>query len=124
MGTAFHSAARGALALWLPLLTNAALAAGCITLFGQAVGWNAAARGVYPPWLGNGLPFLQFVALAYLVDRSFRLLTRTIVPPPPPGFTLDSATCGWTIPYRWILAALVAIVSVTAIINRSPRKPN
>lgn len=55
-----------------PLLLNAALGIASDVLLGDWIGWTAPARDAWPAWLGNGLPFVQFMALAFLVDRTLR----------------------------------------------------
>lgn len=64
--------------LILPLLLNAALGTASHFLFASWVGWTGADRGDFPRWVGDGLPFLQFMALAFLVDRAMRTLLEGI----------------------------------------------
>lgn len=58
--------------LVLPILTNAALGTACHFLFQSWIGWTGSGRANYPAWIGNGIPFLQFMAVAFLVDRTVR----------------------------------------------------
>ncbi|MFO1424518.1 MAG: mechanosensitive ion channel family protein [Candidatus Competibacteraceae bacterium] len=60
--------------LW-PLTINAMAAAVCAALFGSAVGWNSVTRTGYSPWIGNGLPFLQILAMAFLANRLLHVVT-------------------------------------------------
>lgn len=62
--------------LILPLLLNAGLGTANHFLFGSWVGWTATLRDDFPRWIGDGLPFLQFMALAFLVDRALRTLVE------------------------------------------------
>lgn len=62
--------------LVLPLLLNAALGTASHFLFASWVGWRAPARDAFPHWLGDGLPFIQFMAVAFLADRAVRTLAE------------------------------------------------
>lgn len=58
--------------LILPVLVNVALAVAASLVLQSWIGWHGPARGEYPTWIGNGLPFLQFMGIAFLVDRLLR----------------------------------------------------
>lgn len=58
--------------LLLAILLSAALGTASHFLFGSWVGWAANTRGNFPRWLGDGLPFIQFMAVAFLADRAIR----------------------------------------------------
>ena len=58
--------------LILPFATNALAGVLSIALFGVFLGWTATTRTDYPGWIGNGLPFVQFMTVAFLVNRVFR----------------------------------------------------
>lgn len=64
--------------LILPFFINAVAGALCIALFGVFLGWTATTRANYPAWIGNGLPFVQFMAVAFLVNRLFRSVAERL----------------------------------------------
>jgi small-conductance mechanosensitive channel/CRP-like cAMP-binding protein len=67
--------------LALPLGLNLAIAGTCNVLLGAPLGWLAPGRSDYPSWIGNVIPFLQILALGYLLERGIRLvLSRTGTP--------------------------------------------
>ena len=47
-------------------------------MFGVFLGWTAPHRLDYPGWIGNGLPFIQFMAVAFLVNRLFRMVAERL----------------------------------------------
>ena len=55
--------------LAFPVLINGVIAIACFTSLGTILGWQSPERASMPIWLGNGLPFVQFLTLAYLLDR-------------------------------------------------------
>lgn len=61
-----------------PLLLNAALGLASDLLLHDWLGWTAPGREAWPAWLGNGLPFLQFMAVAFLVDRVLRVVAERL----------------------------------------------
>lgn len=61
------------LSLAIPLAVNLAIALLCYAVMGSFFGWTSIDSSTLPPVIGRGLPFLQFVAAAYLADRSFVL---------------------------------------------------
>jgi small-conductance mechanosensitive channel len=65
-------------ALLLPLLLNLVLTVTASLVLHSWVSWTAPARSDYPPWVGNGLPFIQFMALAFLTDRLFRFTAERL----------------------------------------------
>jgi small-conductance mechanosensitive channel len=64
--------------LVLPVLTNAVLGTASHFLFQSWIGWVGSTRAEYPAWIGNGIPFLQFMAVAFLVDRLFRTVAEEL----------------------------------------------
>lgn len=56
-----------------PAVVNLALAMIASYALGSWTGWAADGREQLSGWLGNGLPFVQFMAVAFLLDRLFRV---------------------------------------------------
>lgn len=71
--------------LVLPFLLNVAIGLVCKVFLGAALGWTAEGRATLPDWLGDGLPFLQFMVVAYLVDRLFRVVSDQLTAMPRSG---------------------------------------
>lgn len=61
------------------LAVNIALAALSDLLFASWLGWLGNGLESYPPLIGRGVPFLQFMAIAYLADRVFRAMAGGVV---------------------------------------------
>jgi small-conductance mechanosensitive channel/CRP-like cAMP-binding protein len=57
---------------------NCALAAAAYVATGHSASWLAPDRAEFSAWKGYGLPFAQFLAFGYLVDRGFRFLIRHV----------------------------------------------
>lgn len=110
--------------LLLPVALNAAIGTLCVVLFGSALGWTAENRAEYGPWIGNGLPFLQFMAVAFLVNQLFRtIIARLTVSLPPhrviPKLALQLIS---TLIYGAFLGSSVSVVfdeSVGAVLAAS-----
>ncbi|HLO75570.1 MAG TPA: cyclic nucleotide-binding domain-containing protein [Magnetospirillum sp.] len=65
--------ARSLLRPLLPaIVVNLVLAVAAHFVLGSWFGWTGN-REAFPGWIGNGLPFVQFMAVAYLTDRFFRI---------------------------------------------------
>jgi small-conductance mechanosensitive channel/CRP-like cAMP-binding protein len=62
-----------------PVAVNVVVALACYGLFGAATGWSAPGRAAFPSWFGNGLPLVQFLAMAYLANRVFRILSGNVL---------------------------------------------
>jgi len=81
----------------VPLLLTVALAGLSLDLFGGLLSWSAPGRSDYGELVGDGLPVLQLLALAYLADRSLRDLARWLdlpgMGPAVPKLAMQIATC-------------------------------
>lgn len=64
--------------LALAILANLALAGVAYFVLHSWAGWTSADRTSYPAWVGIGLPFIQFMAVAFLCDRLFRVAAERL----------------------------------------------
>lgn len=64
--------------LLLAVLANLILAVAVHLVFGDWLGWSSPIRDTLPDWLGDGLPFLQFMALSCILDRALMLMIERV----------------------------------------------
>ncbi|MGE5477617.1 MAG: cyclic nucleotide-binding domain-containing protein [Bacteroidales bacterium] len=106
------------------MLLNVAL--GIVSSFALSswIGWAAPDRLGYPSWLGDGLPFLQFMAVAFLVDRLVGVLTESLRgnDPARPGIPRLAVQLLSVVIYLTFLGISVGVVfhqSVSAVLAAS-----
>ncbi len=95
-----------------------------LAFLGKAAGWVSAERANYPEVLGYGIPLLQFLLMAYLLDQIFRFFLRRWTetqslgrPPPRLGLQL-----GRIVIYFAFVAMAISLVfqkSITGILAAS-----
>lgn len=107
----------------LPLAPTVLLALVSLRLFGGVVSWSAPDRVEFNEWLSEGLPTLQLLALAYLVDRGLRELARWLerpgLGPAVPKLAMQIASC---VVYFSFGAAIVSLAfgkSISALLAAS-----
>jgi small-conductance mechanosensitive channel/CRP-like cAMP-binding protein len=95
---------------------NVAMLILCLLVLGHALGWLAPGRFDRPSTIGYGLPFLQMMLFAYLLDQLFRFFVRRwaeteAIGRAPPRLGLQLG--------RMLVYFVMLAISISMVFNRS-----
>lgn len=106
----------GLTGLLVAALLNLVMLVVCLGVLGSILGWAAPDRLSHPHSLAYGLPFLQMMLFAYLLDQLFRFFVRRwaeteAIGRPPPRLGLQLG--------RMVIYFVLLAMSISTVFNRS-----